>query len=488
MADGVLLDRYSLRGVNLARIIDGHPADDVALIEGTTRLSYGALRQRVSSARGGLLALGVNVGDRVALLGDNSIDVVTAYLAVLGVGAVAVPLNPHGPPAAVLHEMETVGATLALTGAAIDAPAGVRAVPVPDMAGESTDIVDVDEGQLAVLMFTSGTAGASRAAQLSHGNLLANLRQNQAIAGSTSADDVVLSVLPLHHIFGLNVTLGLALMAGARVVLVDRFDADETLDIIRRERATVVPGAPPMWVAWSTHPDVTRSSFASVRLALTGAAKMPEGEARAFADRSGVALREGYGLTEAAPVITTSMIGEPRLGSIGHVLPGVSVRLVDEDGDDVPDGDPGEIWAKGPNIFGGYWNDPEATARVLVDGWLHTGDVAIVDDDGYLYLVDRAKDLIIVSGFNVFPTEVEDALATFAGVADVAVIGVPHPSTGESIKAFVVLDPGVPTPESRDLIDHCRQQLARYKCPSDVAFIDAIPKGPSGKILRRLLH
>jgi long-chain acyl-CoA synthetase len=253
------------------------------------------------------------------------------------------------------------------------------------------------------------------------------------------------------------------------------------------EGITIVPGAPPMWIAWSTTSEVTTSSFAKVRLALTGAARMPEDDAQAFADRSGVPLREGYGLTEASPVVTTSMATTPRLGSIGRVLPGVTLRLVDEDGEDALDGDTGEVLVKGPNVFLGYWNDPEATSKVLRDGWLHTGDVAIVDADGYLYLVDRSKDLIIVSGFNVYPAEVEDTITSHPSVHECAVVGVPHPTAGEAIKAYVVLEPGAAI-TAEELTAHCKSQVARYKCPSEIVFIAELPKGPSGKVLRRLLR
>jgi long-chain acyl-CoA synthetase len=199
-------------------------------------------------------------------------------------------------------------------------------------------------------------------------------------------------------------------------------------------------------------------------------------------------LREGYGLTEAAPVVTTSTGIEPRPGSVGKVLDGVELRLVGPDGDDVLDGDSGEIWVRGPNVFLGYWNDPAATARVLTaDGWLKTGDVATVDAEGYLYLVDRAKDLIIVSGFNVYPAEVEAALGDHPAVEEAAVIGVPHPHTGEAVKAYVVLRPGASADEEQ-LIDHCHELLARYKCPSKVLVVDELPHGLGGKLLRRALR
>jgi len=228
-------------------------------------------------------------------------------------------------------------------------------------------------------------------------------------------------------------------------------------------------------------------SFAGVRLALTGAAKMPEEAMRRLRDRFGLSLLEGYGLTEASPVVTSSAGIDQKVGSVGKVLDGITVRLVDEHGDDALAGDSGEVWVKGPNVFQGYLNEPEATAKVLTaDGWLRTGDIAVTDDDGYLYLVDRAKDLIIVSGFNVFPAEVEEVLLEHPAVHEVGVVGVPHPHTGEAVKAFVVLEPGA-TAHEDTLVSWCLDHLARYKCPSKILFVDELPRNVSGKLLRRSL-
>jgi long-chain acyl-CoA synthetase len=242
-----------------------------------------------------------------------------------------------------------------------------------------------------------------------------------------------------------------------------------------------------MWVAFSTFDDAPADAFSKVRVALTGAAKMPEEAIRRLQARFGIDLAEGYGLTEASPIVTSSGGMAIRIGSVGKVVDGLEMRLVDEAGDDVLEGDAGEIWLRGPNVFKGYLDDADTTARVLTsDGWLRTGDIAITDSDGYIYLIDRAKDLIIVSGFNVYPKEVEDVLAEHPGVAEVGVIGVPHPQTGEAVKAFVVAEPGAQLDEDA-LIEHCMDQLARYKCPSKVLFVDELPRNVNGKLLRRSL-
>ena len=494
--------------MNLANIIDGHPADHVALLSRGRETTYGELREQVAAFRSGLAGLGVERGDRVALLVGNNRHFVVSYLAVIGLGAVAVPLNPSSPAAEIERELIVVAAVAVVVGPAgapswknvdrqtvpsvrhvIAAEGGVADALAMDALDheQPVPVADLEPDALGVLIFTSGTGGAPRAAMLSHGNLLANIDQASTARSAITATDVVYGVLPMFHIFGLNVVLGISLAAGARVVLVQRFDPSTALETIRERGVTVLPGAPPLWVAFAGFDDAPGDAFATVRNASTGAAKMPEDAIRRLRERFGLELSEGYGLTEASPVVTSSRGMEIRVGSVGKVLEGIEVRLVDDVGDDVLDGDAGEIWVRGPNVFQGYLDDAEATARVLTaDGWLRTGDIAVTDPDGYLYLIDRAKDLIIVSGFNVYPKEVEDVLMEYPGVIEVGVIGVPHPHTGEAVKAFVVAAPGVHLDEDA-LIDHCLNELARYKCPSKVIFVDELPRNVSGKLLRREL-
>ena len=497
--------------MNLATLIDPHPADRPALISRGKATTYGELRHQTAGLRGGLAALGLEPGDRVAIVAANNWFFVTAYLAVLGAGCVAVPMNPTSPPRELERELAMIGARAIVVG-----PAGTQGVAAVDrgrlpmlehviasqpetfgdaialvdvVGGEPVDVVDRDPDDLAALLFTSGTAGAPRAAMLTHGNLLANLDQCQRHPGrAQTADDVVFGVLPFFHIFGLNVVLGLSFAAGSAVLAIERFDPASSLESIKNHGCTVVTGAPTMWTAWAALPDVDREAMQHVRLAVSGAAKLPTDTRQAIRDRFGVDLREGYGLTEASPVVATASGTDAPDGSIGIPVPGVEVRLVDGDGGDVLVGDAGEIWVRGPNVFGGYWEDPEATRNAMSeDGWLRTGDVGVVDDDGYLYLVDRVKDLVIVSGFNVFPAEVEDVIALHPAVAAVAVVGVPHPYSGESVKAYVVPVDGESVEED-DIISHCTQHLARYKCPDKVQFVDALPLNVTGKVLRRALR
>jgi long-chain acyl-CoA synthetase len=491
--------------MNLATLIDAHDADRPALhVPGGPTTTYGQLRDQVAAARGGLVARGVEPGDRVAIVSPNSPAFVVAYLAVLGVGGVAVPLNPLSPALELTRELGAVRARLALTGPGGDgAGAGLdpgaipgyeAAVAVDDLVAAGADvdpapIVGREDGDLAVLLFTSGTVGRPRPAMLTHGNLLANIKQILANpARPDSVDDVSLGVLPLFHVFGLNALLGQVLAVGSSLVLVERFDAAASLRVVTEYGVTVLSGVPTMWAAWAALPDADPKAVAGVRMAVSGAAPLEPEVRRAVRDRLGLELTEGYGLTEASPVVTTGVGHDAPDGSIGVPLPGVEIRLIDSSGEDALVGDPGEIWVRGPNVFAGYWEDPEATAAALTaDGWLRTGDVAVVDDDGFLSLVDRAKDVIIVSGFNVYPAEVEEVLDADPAVAESAVVGVPHPHSGEAVKAYVVAAAGA-APTEAELIDHVARHLARYKCPSTIEFVDDLPHGETGKILRRELR
>ncbi len=495
--------------MNLAHIIDGHDADSVALIWRNRVTTYGELRDQVAAFRGGLAANGIVADDRVAIVVGNSPHFVIAYLATIGLGAVAVPLNPSSPGPELQSELAVVGARAvvvdnlgAVNWSHVDRAAvpSIEMVVLTDPGGSidgsiafddlltsaPVDAVDVDAAQIAALMFTSGTAGSPRAAMLSHGNLQANLDQSRSAQGHISDSDVIYGVLPLFHIFGLNVVIGLGLCVGSTILLVQRFDPATAVQSIRDRGVTVIPGAPALWGAFAHFDELDADTFATVRLGLSGASRLPISVARTMQERFGIEIREGYGLTEASPIVTTSTGVTPRFGSVGRALAGVEIRLVNDNGEALV-GDVGEVWVRGDNIFAGYYGDPEATAEVLdADGWLHTGDMATTDDDGYLYLVDRSKDLIIVSGFNVFPAEVEEMLATHPAVAEAAVVGVAHPHTGEAVKAYVVAVPGSDVDEET-LIEYSLDHLARYKCPSKVIFVDALPRNNSGKLVRRNL-
>lgn len=495
--------------MNLSAIIEGHPAESLALVSRGRPTTYGALREQVGSLRAEFTRLGVGRGDVVALLCGNSRYFVVSYLAALGVGAIVSPLNPASPAPEIEGELDTVKPTAVVVEPAAytawsQIPAtttgAVRVVIATEghqIAGALTiddllhsapaPIVDVEESHPAAYMFTSGTAGSPKAAILTHGNLLTNIRQVNVLE-HVGPTDVTFGVLPLFHIFGLTVVLGVTFAGGGSVVLVQRFDPVATMETIEERGITILAGAPSMWLALSQIDQPSADVFNSVRIATSGASKLPEQVSQSMSSRFGLQIQEGYGLTEAAPVVTTSIGATWIPGSIGRPVPGIEVRIVDENGGDVLVGDSGEIWVRGGNVFAGYLDDQEATDRVLTrDGWLKTGDIAVVDDEGHLFIVDRAKDLVIVSGFNVYPAEVESVIAAHEGVAEVAVVGTPHPHTGEAVRAYVVARPGVHLDEDT-VIDHCRERLARYKCPSKVLLVDALPRNLTGKVQRYSLR
>ena len=479
-------------------LLAGGAPDAPALIGHRGVTTYAQLASDTARLAGSLVQQGVKPGDRVALASVNDEAFVTGYLAALQAGAAVVPLNPLAPPAELERELAAIEPRVALAAgpaASVLGAAGatVAVIDLDTLTSDPVPLVERADADVAVLLFTSGTAGAPKAAMLTHANLASNIRQVLDHPGlRMTASDVVLGALPFFHVFGLNVVLGVALASGASTVLVDRFDPLEGAALIREHHITELAGVPTMFAAWLELDEhaLPADTFASVRLAASGAAKLPAAVAEAFRTRFGVVLHQGYGLTEASPIVTSTALddGTPKPGSIGPPLPGVDVRLVDADGADVLVGDPGELWVHGPNVFPGYWNDQEATSRALTDdGWLRTGDVAVVDDHGALRLVDRAKDLIIVSGFNVYPVEVEDVLREHPDVADAAVVSEPSPRTGEAVVAFVQAKPGR-TIDTAALAAQCARALARYKCPTRYEVVDEIPRAASGKLVRRELR
>jgi long-chain acyl-CoA synthetase len=535
--------------VNLATIIERHPDAAVALAHAGREHTYGELRAAAGAMRRHLAENGIGSGDRVALLLPTSPAFVVAYFGSLGSGAIAVPLNPESPLAELEAELAKVKPAVVLVGgerrdelqAALAAAghsvwrltthgrreAGWTALAPEGRQGPDTErpepaIVDREPEDTAVLLFTSGTAGAPKAAMLTHGSLLANIEQMELSVGlAVNADDVGVLVVPPFHIFGLNAVLGVQMSAGGKLVLVERFEPAAMLELMSSEKVTILVAVPQLFAALAAVPatgggarpelgsatevDAERPSHVgagdeleSVRLACSGAAPLSLDTAQAFKARFGVPIWQGYGLTEASPTVTFPDLAAPhRPASVGLVLPGVELRIVDVDGHDVEPGDPGEILVRGPNLFAGYLDDDAATARAIDrGGWLHTGDVAVMDEDGSLTIVDRRKDIVIVSGFNVFPAEVEKVLEAHPGVAEAAVVGIPDAAHGEAVRAFVVPVPGswpdgAEAPDhlsEAELVTHSAHLLAKYKCPTSVTFVRQLPHGLQGKVVRRAVH
>lgn len=452
--------------------------DQAALIAGATRFSWAELDAGATRAALALLATGAQPGDRVTLCLPTGPDFVLVYLGALRAGLVVVPVHPAHTPIEIEHIRTDSGAALHLD---VASAAALLASP-PDGVDPGRD----REGEaISLLLYTSGASARPKAAMLSARALLANLDQLAAVRPALlTAADVLLVPLPLTQVFGLNAGLGMALRVGATTVLVERFDAGETLRLMRAEQVSAVIGVPAQFAQWLAHPDVG-VGFASVRLALSGSAPLPRPVAAGFA-RHGLILHDGYGLTETAPVVALTALtggaGGPKPGSIGGPLPGVEVELRDADGDRLDsDDDPGRVFVRGPNLFSGYW--PDGSGGPDEDGWFGTGDVAVRDDDGELYLVGRTSELVIVNGFNVYPAEVEAVLAAAPGVAEVAVVGVRDAQTGEAVRAYVVAAADA-RPDPAAVLAAAARSLARFKLPATIEYVSSLPRTVTGKVMK----
>ena len=498
-------------GLSLAALVAGaadRRPDALAVIDGTHRLTWRELDAAVDRAAAGFAERGLTPGSRVAVQLPNGMDWLRAVLGALRAGLVVVPVNTAYTDPETDHVLSDSGAELLVTAGDRPPVAGVpTCTGPPESDGEPPAIADAPEA-LAFLCYTSGTTGRPRGAMLSSGALRANQEQCLALAPPpVREDDRVLLVLPLFHAYGLNAGFGLVAATGACAVLQEGFDPAGSLAAMTEEQVTAVPGAPPMYQAWLAAADAAgsdaalRRGFATVRIASAGAAPLPQETWTAMRERAAVTVWEGYGLTEAAPVVTSTLVtGRAKPHCIGGPLPGIELQLRDtassepssptasgtEQGsdEDVEEG-PGEIWIRGPNLFSGYW--PHGADGPDAEGWLGTGDLAYRDADGDLHLVDRRSDLILVSGFNVYPAEVERVLDEHPAVAESAVIGMPDPRTGAAVRAVVALAPGR-TLTFEELREHAGRSLARYKVPTSVHFLPALPHSLTGKVSRARLR
>src|SRR5262245_16906532 len=498
-------------GQMLAQSAARNPAK-AAVIFKDQRTSYAELNARANSVANALSSLGIEPGDRVALLMHNLPLFMEAYYGILKAGGSVVPMNVLYKAGEIEYILRDSGAKAVLTFApvaenALAATANAPEIrhvvvaspqPIPGTVSWADVIapspitepaVEIHPEQVAVICYTSGTTGRPKGAMLSHRNLLANCEQCMMLPSiATRPDDVVWLALPLFHIYAMNLGMNLTLMNGATVALVERFEPASSLEVLQKHTRTVLYDAPPMYVAWVQIPNIRDYDLSSLRYVASCAAALPVRVLEAFQAVSGVPISEGYGLSEAAPVVSSNAAGPVvKPGTVGPPIPGVEVRIVDEVGDDVPQGQLGELICRGPNVMMGYWHQAEATAETLRDGWLHTGDLATIDSDGYISIVDRKKDMIIVSGYNVYPREVEETLFKHPAVAEAAVVQYPDPYQGESVMAFVVLKQGESATE-QDIIEFCRNEIAVFKCPRKVVFTDALPKNNTGKVLRRELR
>jgi long-chain acyl-CoA synthetase len=489
----------------LVRVAATQRPDAPAVVAGDERLSWAELDAAVDRAAAGYAALGLAPGDRVAVQLPNGLPWLRAALGAQRAGLVVVPVNTAYTDPELEYVLGDSGAGLLVTADDREPVAGVRICAGPPEDDGPAPAVPEQPDAPAFLAYTSGTTGRPRGAILTAAALRANQEQCLALTPPpVRPDDRVLLVLPLFHVYGLNAGFGLVAATGACAVLQETFDPRASLTLMAEEQVTAVPGAPPMFQAWLAAADAAgndaelRRGFAAVRMASSGAAPLPEEIWLAMRERAAVTVWEGYGLTEASPVVASTLAtGRAKPNCIGGPLPGVDLELRDtatsgfdagSDGDS-PDEDhlegPGEIWVRGPNLFSGYW--PDGADGPGADGWLGTGDLAYRDADGDLHLVDRRSDLILVSGFNVYPAEVERVLDAHPGVAESAVIGVPDPRTGAAVRAVVVRTPGEEV-TFESLQEFAAESLARYKVPTSVHFLPSLPHSLTGKVSRARLR
>ena len=510
--------------------------DRPALVFFGKKTSYRELFNATLSLAASLQEMGVEKGTRVALLLPNCPVYPMVYYALLKIGAIVVQLNPMYTSYELNQLLEDSGARLAVTldilgvkfQEALDQglvdriivanmkdflpfplnllfPLKVRKEPRLDQARYGDRLVDfspliktsrtprsveIDPGEdVAVFQYTGGTTGLSKAAMLTHSNLVANTIQTRAWSyRSKEGREVVMCVLPFFHVYGMTAGMNVGFYMGSTLILVPRFDVKEVVKLIGKYKVTMFPGVPTIYVAINQYAAQHKLDLSSVEVCISGGAPLPVEVAQEFERITGGKVVEGYGLSEASPVTHANPIwGKRKFGSIGIPFPDTDARIVDpETGEELPLGEVGELAVRGPQVMKGYWNRPEETAKALRNGWLHTGDMAKMDEEGYFYIVDRKKDMIISGGFNIYPREVEEVLYEHPKILEAAVIGVPHEYKGEAVKADIVLKKGEVL-SKEEVIAFCEERLAHYKVPKEVEFVSDLPKSMIGKVLRREL-
>jgi long-chain acyl-CoA synthetase len=506
--------------LNLATILrDGasQNPDKPAIIIGETKLSYAAVHTAAQKLAGALAKLGVKRGEHVALMMPNVPQFTIAYYAAHYLGAAVVPLNVLLTADEIAYHLTDSDAVALVVWEGFEgaARAGFARVPGckhlviaranPGTAeagggahdfsalvggGEAvTELPDTMPDDTAVILYTSGTTGRPKGAELTHFNLFYNAEYTGSRLMPLPPETVALVVLPLFHSFGQTCFQNAVLRAGGTLVMLPRFEPKAALELMHQHRVTYFGGVPTMYFALLHYPEASRYDLSSLTFCCSGGAAMPVEVMRAFNEKYKVTILEGYGLSETSPVASFNVLDRPtKPGSIGVPIRSVEFKLVDEAGRTITEPMvPGEICIKGPNVMKGYYKRPEATAEVMKNGWFATGDVAHRDSEGYYFIVDRKKDMIIRGGFNVYPREIEEVLYGHPAVLEAAVIGVPHESHGEEVKAVIALKPGQKT-TADEIVAFCKEKLAAYKYPRLIEFREALPKTATGKILKRELR
>src|SRR3954454_13220023 len=490
--------------MNLASLLTDTAAehgDDAALKLDDTTVTYAMLDEGSARVAALLREKGFEPGDRVGIMLPNVPYFGVVYYGVLRAGGVVVPMNVLLKGREVKFYLEDPGAKLLFAwhdfgDAAKEGAEAAGAEAILVKPGEfeqlladaepDTSVAERDGDDTAVILYTSGTTGTPKGAELTHENLRKNCEISAKNLAKASEDAVLLGALPLFHSFGQTCGLNAAVSVGACLSMIPRFDPGKALQIIERDGVTIFQGVPTMYHTMLNHPDRDDADVSSLRACMSGGAAMPVEVMKEFEEAFGCEVLEGYGLSETSPVASFNHPGQERKpGSIGTPIEGVEMRVLDDEGQEVPQGEVGEIAIRGHNVMKGYWNRDDATREVMTDdGWFRTGDMAKVDEDGYFFIVDRKKDMIIRGGYNVYPREVEEVLYEHPAVSEAAVVGVPDASMGEEVGAAIVLKEGEEA-DADEIKAYVKERVAGYKYPRKIWFLDELPKGPTGKILKR---
>jgi len=517
--------------IPLYRLLDNavrdFPEKEAIIFQGR-KITYRQLGEEVAHVASGLAQIGLKKGQRMAIMLPNCPQYVAAYYAILKIGGIAVNVSPMYVERELEFQLKDAGVKtiLALRDfyprlEAVRETVSMETIILTDLhetGGERpgqkketttakgvygyTELleigrrlpppsVEVNPDEVALLQYTGGTTGFSKGAMLTHRNLVSDVLQcvswnHDAVRGQ----ERMFAVLPFFHVYGMTVAMNEAIELAATIIMLPRFNVNEALEAINLYQPTRFPGVPTMYMAIMNHPQVNNYNISSIRVCSSGSAPMPIEAQRRFEELTGARISEGYGLTEASPVTHANPFrGKRKIGSIGLPRPDVDAKIVDlETGEkDLPPGEEGELCIRGPQVMKGYWNRPEETSKVLRNGWLYTGDIGRMDEEGYFYIVDRKKDMIICSGYNVYPREIEEILYQHPKIQEACIVGVPDPYRGETVKAFVVLKEEEET-TAEEIIEFCQKNMAKYKVPTSVEFRLELPKSHVGKVLRKILR
>lgn len=488
-----------------------HP-DHLALVEGNKQLTFAELGIHVHKLANAMTKKGLQKGNRIALMMGNSIEYVISYYAVLVCGGIVVPNNPMYTQRELYYQINDANASMIIIdedlaqqfpNIMLDTPVEVIWYASSDLENETSlrTVFELEDSNferaslnaredVAILQYTGGTTGVSKGVMLTHRNIYANVVQTHTFLGVYAKENSerLLNVLPLFHVYGMTVSMNYMLYLKSTMYIIKKFNSSETLTLLNKHKITMFPGTPTIYLAVNHDEKIKEYDISSIHTCISGSAPLPVEVKNQFESLTGAKVVDAYGLSEASPVTHSNPInGTRKPGSMGLPIPNTDCKIISLDGkNSLPINEPGELIIKGPQVMKGYWNMPDETDMALRDGWLYTGDIAYMDEDGYFFIVSRKKEVIIAGGYNIYPREVEEVIFNHPAVREVVAIGIPHEYRGETVKVFIVAKEGYII-EEKEIIQFCHGKLAKYKLPTEVEVLEELPKTAVGKILRRRL-